>query len=136
MRILLLLLALLIQPAPPVLSLVVPAEVQAGTEFLVSAAVFGEGSFDILLGIPLPQGWTTQDDLIRSVRVGEDEPANVYWRVRAGLIPGRYIVMIHTADVPAVVRTVQVLGRHRVWLPVVENSTATPVFWTWLPMVS
>lgn len=135
MRLLLLLLALLLQPSspPPTLVLLAPERVEPGEVFRVNAAIFGDGSFDILLGLGEPAGFSTHDDLICSRRVSAGYPSTCSWWITAEKV-GTHTIAIHVADVPAV-RAVVRVGQ-AVWLPVVENSAAAPVIQTWLPMVS
>lgn len=135
MRLLLLLLALLLQPSPPppTLVLLAPERVEPGEVFRVNAAIFGEGSFDIALGLGEPAGFSTHDDLICSRRVSTGHPATCSWWITAEKV-GTHTIAIHVADVPAV-RVVVRVGR-AVWLPMVENRAATPVFRAWLPMAS
>lgn len=137
MKILLLLLALLSQPAPPPprLVLITPARVAPGEGFWVNAAIFGEGTFDMALRLGMPPGFTTDEELVKTVTVSKGWPAVLSWWVTAGQIEGRYPITLHTLGTYAIVRTV-VIGRDRVWLPMVENNEATPVFQTWLPVVS
>lgn len=137
MKILFLLLSLLFQPAPlpPRLVLLTPARVVPGEVFRVNAAIFGEGTYDMALRLGMPPGFTTDEELVKTVTVSKGWPAVLSWWVRAGQIEGRYSITLHTLGTNAIARTV-VIGRDRVWLPMVENNEATPVFQTWLPMIT
>lgn len=119
MRLLLLLLALLFQPSPPpTLVLLAPAQVEPGEVFRVNAAIFGEGSFDIALGLGEPAGFSTHDDLICSRHVSTGHPATCSWWITAEKV-GTHTIAIHVADVPAV-RAVVRVGR-AVWVPLARS---------------
>lgn len=122
MKILLLLFALFLQPAPPpTLVLLAPSQVAPGETFRVNAAIFGEGTFDMALRLGMPPGFTTDEELIKGVTVSRGWPAVLSWWVTAGQAEGRYPITLHTLGKYAIVRTV-VIGRDRVWLPMITQG--------------
>lgn len=123
MKILLLLLVLILQPAPPppTLVLLTPARADPGETFRVNAAIFGDGSFDMVLSLGMPPGFTTDEELSKRVTVSKGWPAVLSWWVTAGQAEGRYPITLHTLGTYAIVRTV-VIGRDRVWLPMVRQG--------------
>lgn len=122
MLVVVLLLSLLLQPAPPPrLVLITPARVVPGEGFWVNAAIFGEGTFDMALRLGMPPGFTTDEELIKRVTVSKGWPAVLSWWVTAGQTEGRYPITLHTLGTYAIVRTV-VIGRERVWLPMVRSE--------------
>lgn len=106
-------------PPPPTLVLLAPSQVALGQELRVNAAIFGDGSFDIALGMGNPAGFSTHDDLICSRRVETGRPATCSWWITAEKV-GAHTIMVHVADVPAVRAVVRV--GWAVWLPMVRQG--------------
>lgn len=118
MSVLLLFLALLVQPAPPRLVLLGPSYVTPGQHFTVTAGIFGSGTYDIIFGAV---GFRTEEDLIRSVHVEDGRPVTLDWHLTAPARPGAYRLMVHTADAQAATIGLHVVGRYHLYMPLVSR---------------